>query len=110
MDKVKVTFAYIWFKGTEQRNPRVRFGEVHVLNNLYTDISSYGIGVEVSAQVIAEENVFINSSYDQDQSGKYQEVPSHGINWSPNDYYLLPSIPVNEVEAYVRVTAGPCAV
>lgn len=133
MDKLKVTFAYNWFKGTEQRNPRVRFGEVHVLNNLYTDISSYGIGVGVSAQVIAEENTFINtrrswghpdgppspmgyllnknnllinSSYDQDQTGKYQEVPSYGINWNPSDYYRLPSIPVNEVEVYVKANAG----
>ncbi|ONN40936.1 pectate lyase [Enterococcus mundtii] len=133
LDKLKVTFAYNWFKGTEQRNPRVRFGEVHVLNNLYTDISSYGIGVGVSAQVIAEENTFINtrrswghpdgppspmgyllnknnllinSSYDQDQTGKYQEVPSYGINWNPSVYYKLPSIPVNEVEVYVKANAG----
>jgi len=133
MGKLKVTFAYNWFKGTEQRNPRVRFGEVHVLNNLYTDISSYGIGVGVSAQVIAEENVFINtkrawghpdgppspmgyllnqnnllinSGYDSDHSGKYQEVPSYGINWTPTDYYRLSSIPVNNVEEYVRTNAG----
>ncbi|WP_156236368.1 hypothetical protein [Enterococcus casseliflavus] len=39
-DKLKVTFTYNWFQETEQRNPHVRFGEVPVLNNLYTDISS----------------------------------------------------------------------
>ena len=88
----------------------------------------------VSAQVIAEENAFINtsrawghpdgppspmgyllnhnnlllnSSYDQEQSGKYQEVPSYGIKWTPTDYYELSSIPVNEVEEYVRSKAGP---
>ncbi|WP_237714974.1 pectate lyase family protein [Enterococcus sp. C1] len=51
------SFAYNWFKGTEQKNPRARFGEVQVLNNLYIDISSYGIDVGASPQVIAEENI-----------------------------------------------------
>lgn len=131
-DKLKVTFTYNWFQETEQRNPRVRFDEVPVRNNLYTDISSYGIGV--SAQVIAEENVFINtqrawghpdgpsspigylldqnniwinSSYDQEQSGTYQAVPSYGISWTPSDYYWLPSLPADQVEAYIRTNAGP---
>ena len=35
--KLRVTYHHNWFDGTNQRNPRVRFGNpVHVFNNLYS--------------------------------------------------------------------------
>ena len=38
--KLRVTYHHNWFDGTNQRNPRVRFGNpVHVFNNLYYSAS-----------------------------------------------------------------------
>lgn len=59
--KLKVTYAYNWFDGTNQRNPRVRFGNpVHVLNNYFSDIGSYGVASTENAGVLVEANYFEN--------------------------------------------------
>jgi pectate lyase len=56
-----VTYAYNWFDGTGQRNPRVRFGNpVHVLNNYYNDIGDYGVASTIEAGVLVEGNYFEN--------------------------------------------------
>ncbi|HSV89007.1 MAG TPA: right-handed parallel beta-helix repeat-containing protein, partial [Bacteroidales bacterium] len=57
-DRYKVTFHHNWFRGTTQRHPRVRFGQVHVFNNFYSNIVMYGIGIGDSAQIISENNFF----------------------------------------------------
>ncbi|MFF3501827.1 polysaccharide lyase family 1 protein [Streptomyces sp. NPDC003247] len=60
--KLKVTYDHNWFDGTTQRNPRVRFGNpVHVLNNYFSDIGSYGVASTESAGVLVEGNYFENT-------------------------------------------------
>ncbi len=57
-----VTYAFNWFDGTNQRNPRVRFGNpVHVLNNYYSNIGSYGVASTENAGVLIEGNYFENT-------------------------------------------------
>ncbi|MFE3598805.1 polysaccharide lyase family 1 protein [Streptomyces sp. NPDC059142] len=59
--KLKVTYDHNWFDGTTQRNPRVRFGNpVHVLNNYFSNIGSYGVASTESAGVLVEANYFEN--------------------------------------------------
>jgi pectate lyase len=59
--KLRVTYDHNWFDGTSQRNPRVRFGNpVHVLNNYYSDVSSYGVASTENAGVLVEGNYFEN--------------------------------------------------
>ncbi|MFI6348666.1 polysaccharide lyase family 1 protein [Streptomyces sp. NPDC050560] len=59
--KLHVTYDHNWFDGTVQRNPRVRFGNpVHVLNNYYSDVSSYGVASTEDAGVRVEGNYFEN--------------------------------------------------
>lgn len=61
-DALHVTYAFNWFDGTNQRNPRVRFGNpVHVLNNYYDDIGSYGVASTEDAGVLVEGNYFENT-------------------------------------------------
>ncbi|MFW6690842.1 pectate lyase family protein [Streptomyces sp. MAR4 CNX-425] len=61
-DALHVTYAFNWFDGTNQRNPRVRFGNpVHVLNNYYDDIGSYGVASTEDAGVLIEGNYFENT-------------------------------------------------
>ncbi|MFI6871894.1 polysaccharide lyase family 1 protein [Streptomyces sp. NPDC050400] len=57
--KLKITFARNWFHDIVQRAPRVRFGQVHAYNNLYTGARpEYALGVGVESAVVSERNVF----------------------------------------------------
>lgn len=59
--KLNATYDHNWFDGTTQRNPRVRFGNpVHVLNNYFSNIASYGAASTQNAGVIVEGNSFEN--------------------------------------------------
>jgi pectate lyase len=59
--KLRVTYVHNWFEGTGQRHPRVRFGNpVHVLNNYYSNIGSYGVASTENAGVFVERNYFEN--------------------------------------------------
>jgi len=59
---LKVSLHHNWWgDGVKERMPRVRFGKVHVANNLFTSSSnSYNVGPGVGANVLVEGNVFIN--------------------------------------------------
>lgn len=66
--KLHVTVHHNFFDGVGQRAPRVRFGQVHVYNNLYrADVntnyhSSWGVGFE--SRIYAENNFFdMSTSY-----------------------------------------------
>ncbi|MFI9586111.1 polysaccharide lyase family 1 protein [Streptomyces sp. NPDC052236] len=60
--KLKVTFDHNYFDGTNQRNPRVRFGNpVHVLNNYFRSVGSYGVASTENAGVLVEGNYFENT-------------------------------------------------
>jgi pectate lyase len=61
--KLRVTYAYNFFDGSNQRHPRVRFGNpVHVVNNFYRNIGSYGVASTQQGCVIVEGNYFENTS------------------------------------------------
>ncbi|MGK5682799.1 pectate lyase family protein [Actinoplanes sp. URMC 104] len=58
---LRVTYVHNWFEGTNQRHPRVRFANpVHVLNNYYSNIGSYGVASTMNAGVLVERNYFEN--------------------------------------------------
>jgi pectate lyase len=58
---LRVTYVHNFFNGTNQRHPRVRFANpVHVLNNYYLNIGSYGIASTENAGVLSERNYFEN--------------------------------------------------
>lgn len=62
--KLNVTIDHNLFSGVSQRDPRVRFGNVDVANNLYQDSSSqanrfqYNLGVGVDSNMTSQNNVF----------------------------------------------------
>jgi pectate lyase len=59
--RLRVTYNNNWFDGTNQRHPRVRFGNpVHVFNNYYSNIGSYGVASTCEAGVLVEGNYFEN--------------------------------------------------
>ncbi|PZG00301.1 pectate lyase family protein [Micromonospora deserti] len=58
---LRVTYHHNWFDGSNQRNPRVRFGNpVHVYNNYYSNVGGYGVASTMGAGVLVEGNYFEN--------------------------------------------------
>lgn len=60
LGKNKVTYHHNWFaNNTDQRMPRVLFGQAHAYNNYYTaSNNNYAIGVGVFASMLVENNYF----------------------------------------------------
>jgi pectate lyase len=59
--KLKVTFHHNWWTDRcKERMPRVRFGQVHVYNNYYSNLMGGGYchGVGVECQILVENNYY----------------------------------------------------
>lgn len=63
LGKLKVTLYANHYYNSNSRNPRVRFGEVHVLSNLIEQITLYGIAASNQSQVYAENNFYLNTRW-----------------------------------------------
>jgi flagellar hook assembly protein FlgD len=128
---IKVTYYANWFDGTGSRHPRIRYGKVHLLNNLYTNITGYGVGVTCAAQVLLEGNYFENTQFpvlisqvndfntlSGDPQGFLKAVSNFtvnsgeivenlsGYNFDPNDYYTYEALDSQKVKSIVVSTAG----
>ena len=55
---ITATFHHNWFEVSSSRHPRVRFGTVHVYNNLFDGNTTYGVGSAYGAKVLVEYNYF----------------------------------------------------
>ena len=59
--RLKVTYHHNLWEDTKERSPRVRWGQVHVFNNLYVATKadySYTIGVGLQSRIYSEHNVW----------------------------------------------------
>ncbi|MDR0892116.1 MAG: right-handed parallel beta-helix repeat-containing protein [Mediterranea sp.] len=56
--QIRATFHHNYFDGSSSRHPRVRFGQVHVFNNYYKGVTTYGVGSAYGAKVLVENNLF----------------------------------------------------
>lgn len=80
---LKTTIYRCWFDGTfnrgiHQRMPRVRFGDIHVLNTYYESIGSYCVGARFESDIVVE-NTYFRDSHDPhliDDVGLGNEDPS----------------------------------
>lgn len=134
-DKLRTTFHHCWFDGTYQRNPRVRFGIVHVYNNYYTNNSIYSIASCEKAKVLVEDNyfkdcphpgygvsgyadsgagylwtkgsnIFVNSN-ETEFNNELNSPPSNPtVPYDPSFYYQYTSIDANEIPAIIMQLAG----
>lgn len=76
----KITYHHNWFNGTVQRTPRVRFADVHVFNNFYDNVTSYGLLSVQFADVLVEGNYFnmANSTRKTTSTGGVATSPHKG--------------------------------
>jgi len=129
---MKVTYYRNWFDGTYSRQPRARFAKAHIVNNLYSDVAGYGIGVTCNAQVFVEANYFENTpipvlisqvndpeeTLSGDPAGYIKAEDNYldnsGIivenlsnyNFDPTDYYSYDVVPGSAVKTLVQENAG----
>jgi pectate lyase len=57
---IKVTYHHNWFSNTDGRNPSIRFGVVHMYNNIYENISDYGLAARNGAHAKVENCIYRN--------------------------------------------------
>lgn len=55
---ITATFHHNYFDASSSRHPRVRYGRVHVYNNFFREVSTYGVGSAYGAMVLVEDNLF----------------------------------------------------
>jgi pectate lyase len=127
LGRLRVTYDHNLFVGTNQRHPRVRFGEpVHVYNNYYRDIGAYAIASTMDAGVLVEANYFenvpetIHVGYAESAPGRVVErgnvyvnsgVPeTAGTVVEPRTFYSYQPDPAAAVPALVTAGAGVRAV
>ncbi|MER5263191.1 pectate lyase [Actinosynnema sp. NPDC002837] len=120
--RLRVTYHHNYFDGSDQRNPRVRFGEsVHVYNNYYRD-NSYGVASAMNAGVVLEGNYFfsVNNPGRVDFSGDLgrivardnilvecnHEIELRGSVVEPRTYYGYTLHRAAEVPTIVPAGAG----
>lgn len=130
-DHLRVTFHHCWYDGTvdkglNQRNPRVRFGDVHIFNNYFEEIDSYCVAARYESDVVVESNYFRNSrdAHEIEDLGLGLEDPdllainnlyeyctgnqiAMGEAFTPADFYDYEPTPTWEVPALVMNEAGP---
>lgn len=127
--KLNVTYMFNWWKAANQRKPRCRYGNVHVVNNLLTGDASITNGTDVlgvsaghMCKVRTERNVFINESnpiYMGNANGTgVNEVIDNiftncsgntrgtGTSFTPPYEYTSFMLKASEVEAAVKANAG----
>jgi pectate lyase len=62
VNKLNITLMFNWFTGVAQRQPRCRYGDIHVVNNLFSrdgQVSDYGISAGKDCRILTEANHFI---------------------------------------------------
>jgi pectate lyase len=121
---LKVTWHHDWWAdGVVERMPRMRYGQVHLFNNLYTSVgNSYCIGVGWNANVLLEDNVFtavkdpVTTKFRNDATivMSYGNLYESGSLSAPNlgtqafeppyEYVLQPAEVVRDT---VSINAGP---
>ena len=79
--KLRCTFQYVWWSdGCVERMPRVRFGKVHVVNNLYDSKDAlYCIRAGYAANIYAESNSFLHVK--QPVAGQFENYDPQSPYW-----------------------------
>ena len=120
--KLNITFAYNWWGPLcDQRQPRGRYGKIHVVNNLYTSQKcSYACGPGYKMQMLIEHNVFNLKCKAISPTGKtphaWKTIGNIGSSKPKEEtkgsvftppYTLSGKMAASQVESKVKAGAGP---
>ncbi len=124
--KLRVTYHHNWWAdNVAERMPRVRFGRVHVFNNLYSAKgNSYCVEAGAYSDILTENNAFIgvNNPIELKHSNAFSVVYSRGNLYAgstghtadmgdgvftpPYEYGLHPAA---NLDALIRAQSGTCS-
>ncbi|KAG8895347.1 hypothetical protein FRC01_012427 [Tulasnella sp. 417] len=116
-----VTYHHNYFQHLGSRIPSLRFGTGHVYNNYYDDIKISGIDSRLGAQMLIENNVFVNAvkplmtleeggyanPVGNDWGGATPELNPGTFTTAPYTYTLGPTTGVSSA---VQNGAGACKI
>lgn len=96
-----VTYHHNRFEETTSRNPMVRFGEGHILNNLYQKVSKYGARAYTKGSLFIEGNAYYDTKTPMEiVNGQLEErnnlfensgdPVTEGTVFDPMSYYTYP--------------------
>ena len=119
-DNLNVTYAFNrWGEGCDQRMPMVRFGTIHVMNNLYDCQGNHGaVNPRRNSEVLVENNYFdkgVRKIFSENGSRSFQlrgniyserfkQPADKGAVYIPYKYEAAPACLVPDI---VRQYAGP---
>ena len=130
LGKLRTTFANCWWdEGCKERQPRVRYGQVHIVNCLYSSsVSNYCVGAAYRSNIYVENTAFTSANaqktpwkvyatvkgytdYNITVKGCYgaadvQQRSGNIAYFIPSAYYKLTAYPASEVKAEVSAHAG----
>jgi pectate lyase len=124
MDHLTVTYHHNWFSNVNTNNPRVRYGKVHIFNNLFQAVAENAVISQMGAQVYVEGNVFqsvlvpITTQYQDPNEGGVAErdnsfsadsganVITTPSSWMPSSAYSYNADSTSTVEFLVNACAG----
>lgn len=126
--KLNVTYMFNWWQAANQRKPRCRYGQVHVVNNLITGNAAITAGTDVlgvapgiQCVIRAERNHFIDEHdpfyLGLEKSGIVEAIDNkftscsgnqrgNGSSFTPPYEYSSFMLDVDDVEAAIRANAG----
>lgn len=127
--RLNVTFMFNWWVAANQRKPRCRFGNIHVVNNLITGDANITAGVDVlgmapgvGCTIRSERNHFINERepiylglsgvigvaepIDNKYTNCTGNTRGNGTSFNPPYDYKDFMLSVDDVEAAVKAGAG----
>ncbi|GLT50877.1 hypothetical protein SLA2020_243320 [Shorea laevis] len=90
---IRVTIHHCFFDGTRQRQPRLRFGKVHLYNNYTRNWDIYAVCASVEAQIYSQCNIYEAGNkkktfeYYTEKAGDKEESAS-GLIKSEGDVFL----------------------
>lgn len=85
--KLCITFQYCWWgEGCKERMPRIRFGKIHLVNNLFSSsVSNHCIRAGYKADIVAEGNYFDNQKLPIDEYEKNYTAIKGVNNYGASD-------------------------
>ncbi len=110
-NNLRITFHHNWWTTMcKERMPRVRYGQVHVYNNYYSNLMSggYCIGVGCGARIRVENNYFNDVPNPwRDYYSDYPTYPLGHIGWNTGNVFYSCSEPNWATNEYSTIFTPP---
>lgn len=109
---LRVTFHHNWWTtGVKERMPRVRYGQVHVYNNYYSDLvyGGYCVGVGCGSRIRVESNYFDSVYTPWKDYYSEESYPAGHIGWNAGNVYDNCTEPVWASNEYSTIFTPPYA-